>query len=123
MISYGLAFSRRGFVLVSPEGDLIARAAPTPAAVEAMLAARPHPLQLVVAEHILRDAPEVGPLLKRHALSIAPDALVEAIQAATAQQRSPRRTAALLARLPFLSWFRCDLRTVSPGSDRQIELF
>jgi hypothetical protein len=123
MSTYGLAHSRRGFVLVSPEAVLIARAAPSKAAVEAMLAARAPPLRLAIAERIFRDAPEVEPVLKRYALLIAPDGLLEALQAASALRRSPCRTAALLARLPFLAWFQCDLRTTSPGSDRQIELF
>jgi hypothetical protein len=123
MSTFGLTHSRRGFVLVSPEAVLVARAAPSKAAVEAMLASRASPLRLAVAERIFRDVPEVTPVLKRHALWIAPDGLVEAIQAASALRRSPRRTAALLARLPFLTWFHCDLRTTSPGSDRQIELF
>jgi hypothetical protein len=120
---HGLAYSRRGFVLVSPEGAIIARAAPSRAAVEAMLDARAPPFQLAVAERIFRDAPEARPVLKRHALWIVPDGLVEAIQAASALRRSPRQTAALLARVSFLAWFRCDMRTTSPGSDRQIELF
>ena len=123
MLTYGLAFSRRGFVLVSPDAVLIARAALSRPAVEAMLAARAPPLRLAIAERVFRDVPEVAPVLKCYALWIAPDGLLEAIQAASALRRSPRRTAALLARLPFLAWFHCDLRTTSPGSDRQIELF
>jgi hypothetical protein len=123
MWTYGLVLSRRGFVLVSPDAALIARAALSKVALEAMLASRAPPFRLGVAERIFRDAPEVAPLLKRYALCIAPDGLVEGIEAASALRRSPRRTAALLARLPFLTWFHCDLRTTSPGSDRQIELF
>jgi hypothetical protein len=123
MLTYGLAHSRNGFFLVSSDAALIARAARSKAAVGAMLASRAPPLRLVVAERLLRDATEVAPVLKRYDLSIVPDGLVEAIQAASLLGRSPRRTAALLARLPFLTWFHCDLRTTSPGSDRQIDLF
>jgi hypothetical protein len=124
MLTYGLVSSPRGFILVSPNGELIARAARAPAALSAMLASRAPPLRLVVAERTLRELPEpFAAILRHHPLVIAPDGLLDAIHASAALRTSSRRSAALLARLPFLSWFHCDLRTLMPTSDRQIELF
>lgn len=121
MATYGLAYSRRGFVLAS-DASPVTSSSRSVVALAAMLAARAPPIRLAVAERLFRDIPEAAPVLKQYALWIAPDGLLEALQAASAMRRTPRRTAALLARLPFLAWFHPDLRTTSPGSDRQIAL-
>jgi hypothetical protein len=122
MSTYGLAYSCRRFVLAS-DASLAMSSSRSALALAAMLAARAPPIHIAVPERIFRDAPEAVPVLKRYALWIAPDGLLEAIHAASAMRRTPRRTAVLLARLPFLAWFQPDLRTASPGSDRQIALF
>lgn len=126
MSTYGLAASRRSFVLVTPENELVARSARTPAALGALLerASRAPPLQLVVQERLIRELSVGDRVLASHDLWIVPDGLVEGLHAIAARRhRSTRATAAILARLPFVAWFGCDIRRRTPGSDRQIQLF
>jgi len=126
MGTYGLAASRRTFVLVTPENHIVARAARSEAALAAMLGELTYPpaTQIVVEERLLRELPGTGRALVAHHVCIVPDGLVDALYTvASRHRRSPRTTAALLARVPSAGWFSCDIRRREPGSERQTQLF
>ncbi len=124
---YGLTSTRRGFVLVAPDGGVVARAAKAEAALDALFerVSRLMDVQLVVSDDALHDQPEVGrALAARITLWIAPNALVEDMRLlAGVRHRDTHRLGAILARLPNSLWLRHHLRCAAPSNEHQLDLF
>lgn len=81
--------------------------------------------ELVVPDWLARSTPIARIALERGiAVWLVPDMLVEAIRGVGRLSASPpRRTAAVLARLPLAAVFRAYLRRLGPGDLRQLSLW